>query len=114
MKVWWVGLVDEHRLAIPKKGGMEGWWGAWEGNPTKAREMTIMIMTRNLPGTDRGVMSPYLGWPRSGAAGRDGPVCLYVSVSVSVSVSVFDSVTLSLSLSLCLLLCLSPSLPPPL
>ena len=29
-------------------------------HPTKAREMMIMNMTRNLPGIEIGVMSPYL------------------------------------------------------
>jgi hypothetical protein len=38
---------------------MEG-VGVWSDNPTKASEMIIMITTRNLPGIDSGVMSPYL------------------------------------------------------
>jgi hypothetical protein len=40
-------------------------------HPTKAREMMIMTMTRNLPGIEIGVMSPYLSRAQA-CPGRPG------------------------------------------
>ena len=40
--------------------GLAGGGGRGGAHPTKAREMMIMTITRNLPGTESGVMSPYL------------------------------------------------------